>query len=242
MTPTRVEPVTGRTRSRAARAAAAAVVVALGAASLASACDSSSSSSTTAAAVTAAVVKPPTAVLQGCTYAPDNKVPPGQPQGMRPPFAPFSPDPAAQSALRHIEAHGGTGLVYGFQFPSGTKLYAGPDASSGAVGTIPTGRSVYFFDPVIWTTSSGQHWLVSFLACGGASPYWVDVNQIQQADVTVYNGIVQQITTLLASQDYVTTGHASSLPVVIGTDHLFAWKNPKVPFAPGRGEYVGFGV
>jgi hypothetical protein len=241
MTPTRVEPVTGRARSRTARAVA--VAVALGAASLASACGTSSSATTTTAgATTAAEVTTPSATLQGCTYAPDNKVPPGQPQGIQPPFPSFSPDPAAQSALRHIEAHGGTGLVYGFQFPSGTKLYAGPDASSGTVGTIPTGRSVFFFDPVIWTTSSGQHWLVSFLACGGNSPYWVDVNQIKQADVTVYNGIVRQITTLLASQDYVTTGHASSLPVVVDADHRFAWKSPKVPFAPGRGEYVGYGV
>jgi len=187
-------------------------------------------------------VVPPSEILQGCSYAPDNKVPSGEPQGSQPPFPSFAPDQAARSALQHIKDHGGTGLVYGFQLPSGTKLYAGPDASSGAVGTIPTGRSVYLFDPVIWTTASGRHWLVSFLACGGTSPYWVDVNQIKQADATAYTGIVQQISMLLASQDYVTTGHASSLPVVVDADRQFAWKDPAVPFAPARGEYAGFGV
>ena len=105
-----------------------------------------------------------------------------------------------------------------------------------------SGRSVLLFDPVIWTTSSGQHWLISFLACGGASPYWVDVNQIKQADASVYSGIAKQITTLLASEDYTTTGHASSLPVVVDADQQFAWKDPAVPFAPARGEYVGYGV
>ena len=240
MTPSRSEPVDGRRRARGARAVA--VAMAFGLAGVASACGSSSSSTTTTAATTTAIVKPPADILQGCTYAPGGKVPTGEPQGIQPPFRSFSPDQAAQSALQHMKDHGGTGLVYGFQLPSGTKLYAGPDTSSGAVGTIPTGRSVLFFDPVIWTTSSGRHWLVSFLACGGASPYWVDVDQIKQADVTVYNGIVKQITTLLASQDYVQTGHASSLPVVVNADQQFAWKNPAVPFAPARGEYVGFGV
>ena len=144
-------------------------------------------------------MKPPTEILQGCTYAPDDKVPAGEPQGLQPPFPPFAPDQAAQTALQHIKDHGGTGLVYGFQLPAGTKLYPGPDPSSGAVGTLATGRSVYFFDPVIWTTSSGRHWLVSFIACGGDSPYWVDVDQIKAADATVYATITGQITTLLAT-------------------------------------------
>ena len=241
MTPTRSEPVTGRYRSRVARTAA--VAVAVTSATLLSACGSSSSATTTtAAATTAVVVKPPAEILQGCTYAPGSTVPAGEPQGLQPPFRSFAPDRSAQSALQHIADHGGTGLVYGFQLPSGTKQYAGPDPSSGPVGTIPTGRSVLLLDPVLWTTSSGRHWLVSFLACGGASPYWVAVDQIKQADAGVYRGIVKQITTLLASQDYATTGHASSLPVVVDADRQFAWKNPAVPFAPARGEYVGFGV
>ena len=241
MTPTRIESVAGHRRSRAARTFA--VAVALGLAVALSACGSSSSATTTTvAATTTALVKPPATALQDCTYAPDDSVPAGEPQGVQPPFPSFTPDQAAQSAFRSITDHGGTGLVYGFQLPAGTKLYPGPDPSSGVVGTISTGRSVFFFDPVIWTTASGQHWLVSFLACGGAHPYWVDVSQIRQADVTVYSGIVKQISTLLASQDYVTTGHASSLPVVVDADHRFAWKNPAVPFAPARGEYVGFGT
>jgi hypothetical protein len=241
MTPSRPEPHSGRTRTRAARAAAASI--ALGLALTLSACGSSSSTpGTTAAATTQSIVTPPLDVVQACTYAPNNKVPAGEPQGLQPPFPAASSDRAARSALRHIRDHGGTGVVSGFQLPSGTRLYAGPDATSPAVGTIPTGRSVFLFDPVIWTTSSGRHWLVSFLACGGADPYWVDVDQIRQADVTAYTGIVRQITALLATQDYVTTGHASSLPVVVDTGHRFAWKNPAVPFSPARGEYVGFGV
>jgi hypothetical protein len=241
MTPTRTDHAAGRSRARGTRTAA--LAIALGLAVVLSACGSSSSSaSTTAAATTDAIVKPPAEILQGCSYAPDNKVPAGEPQGMNPPFSAFSSDQSAQSALQHIKDHGGTGLVYGFQLPSGTKLYAGPDSSSSAVGTLPVGRSILLFDPVIWTTSFGRHWLVSFLACGGTNPYWVDVSQIKQADAAVYSGIAKEITTLLASQDYASTGHASSLPVVVTAAGHFAWKDTQVPFSPARGEYVGYGV
>lgn len=240
MTPTRTEPAIGRSRSRTGRRIAVSIVLGLGL--VLSACGASSSSPTSTSATTDAIVKPPVEMVQDCSYAPDDKVPTGEPQGIQPPFPAFTPDPSAQSALQHIKDHGGTGLVYGFQLPSGTDLYAGPDTSSGVIGTIPTARSILLFDPVLWTTSSGHHWLVSFLACGGASPYWVDVSQIKQADPTVFSGIEQQISTLLGSQDYTSTGHASSLPVVVSPSGHFAWKDPQVPFSPARGEFVGYGI
>ncbi len=201
-----------------------------------SACSSSSPS----AATTEAVVKPPTTIVMSCSYAPGGKVPSGEAQGEPPPFGTFSPDQAAQSALQQIKDHGGTGLVYGYQLPSGTKLYAGPDASSAPVGTIPVGRSVFLFDPVVWTTSSGQHWLVTFMACGGDSPYWIDVDQVKQADAATYTALSKSISALLQSTDYPTTGQPSSLPVVVNSEDRFAWKDTTIQFSPARAEFVGF--
>ncbi|MGA2837635.1 MAG: hypothetical protein ABSF84_13655 [Acidimicrobiales bacterium] len=236
MTPTRRDPA-DRPRPRPARALIAAAVLA-GLGAVLAACGSSPP----AAVTTAAIVKPPTETVLSCSYAPGNKVPDGEPQGEQPPFAAFSPDQAGQTALQHIKGHGGTGLVYGYQIPSGTHLYAGPDSSSAPVGTIPVGRSVFLFDPVLWTTSSGQHWLVTFMACGGSSPYWVSVDQVKQADMDSYIEISKSIDALLVAQDYTKTGEASSLPVIVSSSDHFAWKDPSVPFTPARSEYVGFGV
>ncbi len=237
MTPTRRDP---SAHPRPGPSRVLLLVAAVGVGAVLSACGSSTPSTTPSTAATEAVVKPPTDPLQDCSYAPDNKVPTGEPQGEQPPFAAFSPDQAAEQALQHIKEHGGTGLVTGYQIPSGTKLYAGPDPSSTPVGTVPAGRSLFLFTPVLWTTSSGQHWLVTFMACGGDSPYWIDVDQVQQADPAIYSQISTSISTLLATQDYPTTGQASSLPVVVDAQDRFAWKDTTVPFSPARSEYVGF--
>ena len=221
-------------------ATAAVLVVGLGAGL--AACGSTPSASPSTGATTAAAVRPPADTVQGCTYAPGGKVPPGEPTGLTPPFGPVTPDGAARAALGHLAAHGGTGLVYGFQLPAGTELWAGPDASGAPVGTVPTGQSVLLLDPVLWTAAGGAHWLVTFLACGGAAPYWVDVAQIRRADAAVFTSTTTMITQLLGTHDYVTTHRPSSLPVVVDRAGRFAWQDPAVPFSPARGELVGFGA
>lgn len=215
-----------------------AVVLVLAVGSVAAGCGSSSSSPATA--TVDAVVKPPDITLQGCTYEVDGKVPVGEPQGIQPPFAAFTPDQAAIDALQHIDRHGGTGLVDGFNIPSGTELYAGPDGTAAPVGTIALGRSMQIADPVLWTTNSGQHWLATFLACGGPHLYWIDVSQVATADPSSGAQISSTITELLASAPFTRTGMASSLPITIDARRHLAWVSDKVSFAIGRGVYLGF--
>ena len=154
-------------------------------------------------------------------------VPAGEPAGIQPDFRPFVPDQAAQSAIDHIAAHGGTGLVYGFTLPSGVKLYAGPDAGD-PVGTVPPARSILAADPVLWTTASGEHWLATFVACGGDHPYWIDVDQIGKADQATGSAAVQAIAMLEEAAPYTQTGQASALPVKI-VNGQFAWNAPPGP-------------
>jgi len=240
MTATRNADAARSHRSRPARLTALSAGLVL--AAVLSACGSSSATPPASTAVSEAIVKAPTEPVQGCTYAPGNKVPPGEPAGVQPPFPAFTTDAAGQAALRHIRDHGGTGLVFGYQLPSGTKLYAGPDASSAPVGTLPVGHSIQLFDPVLWTASGGHQWLVSFLACGGSSPYWVDVTQIAEANPSIYQGIANSISSLLKAAPYTVTGKPSALPVVVNTSGHFAWKDPAVTFPPARGEYVAYNV
>ncbi|HEY5109725.1 MAG TPA: hypothetical protein VII96_08985 [Acidimicrobiales bacterium] len=208
-----------------------------------SACGSGSTASTTtteAAASTTALVKPPDLTMQGCNYVVNGSVPAAASGGTQPPFTLSGPNAAGEAALRHIRDHGGTGLVNGYTLPPGVKLYAGPDAHATPVATIPDARSLLVADPVLWTTSSGALWLASFVACGGKGLYWIDVAQIGKVDSLVGNQVTTSIATLKAATPYPGSGTASALPVTITGKQQFAWANPAVTFAIGRGQYLGY--
>ena len=209
---------------------------------VATACGGTSSATTTSTVVAGAVVRPPAIPLQGCTYVLNGAVPAGEPAGIQPGFRPFTPDQAAQSAIAHITAHGGTGLVDGFTLPSGVKLYAGPDSGSEPVATIPVDRSMLAGDPVLWTTGSGAHWIATFVACGGQHLYWVSVDQIGKVDAATGAATASTITMLEAAAPYTQTGQASALPVKI-EDGQIVWNPPAGPHAlvpPARGQLLGF--
>ena len=198
----------GRSRSRALRSL---VVVAVGGLALvATACGGATSSTPTSIVAGSTVVRPPDVPLQGCDYVLNGSVPQGEPMGIQPDFRPFAPDQSAQSAIAHISAHGGTGLVYGFTLPSGVKLYAGPDAGGQPVATIPSGKSILAADPLLWTTGSGRHWIATFVACGGAAPDWISVDQIGKADPPTGTAVTQSITMLKSAAPYTQTGQASA--------------------------------
>jgi hypothetical protein len=208
------------------------------------ACSSGSSTGSTttsaAASTTAVLVKPPDLTMQGCNYVINGSVPAGASGGIQPPFTLSGPNASGQAAIAHIKAHGGTGLVNGYLLPSGVKLYAGPDAGSTPVATISDARSLFIADPVLWTTSSGAQWLASFVACGGPGLYWVSVAQIRAANKNVGLGVTKSIATLKAAAPYPGSGTASALPLTINAKQQFAWVNPAVTFAVGRGQYLGF--
>jgi len=216
-------------------------VVAVGGLGLAAACGGSSSATTTTVALSA-VVRPPDLPLQGCSYVLNGMVPQGEPAGIQPDFPPFAPDQAAQSAVSHIAAHGGTGLVYGFTLPAGVKLFAGPDTGRQPVATIPLSHSILAADPVLWTTPSGEHWLAFFVACGGEHLYWVSVDQIGKADATTGAQAVRDIAMLEVAAPYTQTGRASILPLTI-VDGQLTWNAPAgthALVAPARGQLLGF--
>jgi len=198
------------------------------------------SSGGSAAPTAETVVKPPPLTLQGCTYVINGKVPVGEPAGIQPPFPAFSSTQAATDALTSIKEHGGTGLVDGFTVPSGTELYAGPETSSAPIGTIEASRSLLLADPVLWTSRSGQRWLATFIACGGPNLYWIDVAQIAKADSAVGAQISNTVAELVKAPSFITTGRASALPITIDAHRQFAWVSPAIPFAIGRGQYLGF--
>ena len=203
---------------------------------------SAASTTTTTPSASTALVQPPDVSLQGCTYVINGSVPPSASSGIQPPFTLAGPDQAGEAALRAIRAHGGTGLVNEYTLPPGVKLYAGPDASSSPVATIPGARSLFVIDPVLWTTTSGTHWLASFVACGGHGLYWIDVAQIGTVDREAGLSVVRSIASLQAAAPYPGSGTASTLPITITITNKqqFAWANPAVTFAIGRGQYLGY--
>lgn len=203
---------------------------------------SAASTTTTTPSAPTALVQPPDVSLQGRTYVINGSVPPSASSGIQPPFTLAGPDQAGEAALRAIRAHGGTGLVNEYTLPPGVKLYAGPDASSSPVATIPGARSLFVIDPVLWTTTSGTHWLASFVACGGHGLYWIDVAQIGTVDREAGLSVVRSIASLQAAAPYPGSGTASTLPITITITNKqqFAWANPAVTFAIGRGQYLGY--
>lgn len=201
--------------------------------------NSSATTSTTSAVAGAVLVTPPHLAMQGCDYVINGQVPAGAAGGIQPPFTLAGPDPAGRAAIAHIAVHGGTGLVNGFTLPPGVALYAGPDAASTPVATIPGARSLFIADPVLWTTSGGADWLATFIACGGPGLYWIDVAQIGRANHNAGLTVTTSIATLRAAAPYPGSGTASTLPITI-TKQQFTWVNPAVTFAIGRGQYLGF--
>ncbi len=226
-------------RGRKARHRLAVLVVA--AASMVVASCGGSGASDSAELSTTGTVLPPDVPMQGCTYEINGKVPPGEYQGVQPDFGAYSPDSAAVAAVQSIKAHGGTGLVYGFSFPTGVKLYAGPDTAH-VVGTVPDGNSVTTSEPVLWTTRSGARWLAFFIACGGKNLYWVSVDQVRRVSTNEGGLLEKKIPELLAAPPYAppTNTKASALPLTISSSKQFAWKNSAIPFVIARGQLLGF--
>ena len=194
-----------------------------------------------ATASTTGIVQPPNVPVQGCAYVLGGSIPQGEYPGVQPPFPAFTPDPAAAAAVRSIRDHGGTGLVYGFSFPPGVHLYAGPDRSH-VVGTVPEGQRVLTSEPVLWTSAGGARWLAFFIACGGSNLYWVSVDQVRSVSADAGNLLVRVIPQLLAAPPYspASNPRASALPLTIGSDRQFAWKDPAVHLVIARGQLLGF--
>jgi hypothetical protein len=165
----------------------------------------------------------------------------GEPTGTQPNFSAFSPNQSAQSAVQDIATHGGTGIVGGFELPTGTALYAGPDASGSPVATLSGGSTLLTVGPVLWTTSSGAEWLAFFVACGGKNLYWVSVNQVVKANAVDGEPLARSIASIKAAPSYLETGRGSTLPLKI-EERRFAWNvvtNPGHPLtAPARGQYL----
>lgn len=230
----------GRPRSWTVRALA--ILATGGLVLVPAACGSSTPSTTASTVAPGSVVRPPAVPLQGCNYVLNGVVPPGEPTGVQPSFPPFTPDQAAQSAISHIAANGGTGLVYGFTLPPGVKLFPGPDASGQPVSIIPLSHSILAADPVLWTTRSGAHWIAFFVACGGEHLYWVSVDQIGKVDAVAGAEATRAIAMLEVAAPYTQTGRPSILPLKIMNGQLtwnaLAGTHALVP--PARGQLLGF--
>ena len=187
----------------------------------AAACGSSNSSPPSPIVVTA-----PSVALQGCTYVLGGTVPAGEPEGIQPHFAPFSPDASATSALESIKQHGGSALVNGVDIPGGASLYAGPDTSAPSVGAVPANYAILAAEPVVWKDSKGDSWLGFFLACGGNNLYWVNLSQLNRQNPQAAAAILPLLT------------KDALVPITIA-DQNFAWKSSKLTFEIGRGELFG---
>jgi hypothetical protein len=218
--------------------------VAVGVAGLAAlastACGSASGSSPTSApSATVGIVKPPDFTLQGCTYVLDNTIPAGEPQGVKPPFPPFTPDGSATAALQHIKDHGGTAMVDSVTLPSGTTLYPGPDLDGTPVGAVSAQDSILAAEPVVWTDAQRGTWLAFYLSCGGDALYWVSVKGLEHQNPIAGKGVAAQIAQLQKAAPYTKSGTASLLPVVVNRHRQLTFSDPKVTFLVGRGELVG---
>jgi hypothetical protein len=182
-----------QTRQPGANWRSAAMVLAVAAVAVSvSACGGGSSAGTTSGLVTA-----PDFALQGCTFTVNNSVPVGEPTGLKPTFAPFSPDSSANAAVKAIEEHGGTALVDSAGVPSGATLYSGPSQSAAVVGTVPSGQSILLAEPVIWHSGTDT-WLAFFLQCGGPNLYWASLANIEKVSPSA----ATDLTTLLADLEH----------------------------------------
>ncbi|MGB7051099.1 MAG: hypothetical protein WBG41_05990 [Acidimicrobiales bacterium] len=209
------------------------VVMMLATAAVLTACGDSGGSSATGSA---ALVTAPVFPLQGCTFTVNNSIPPGEPNGLKPPFPAFSPDPSANAAVKSIEEHGGTALVDGAGVPSGATLYAGPDRSGTVVGTVPSGESILLAEPVIWRTDSDT-WFAFFLQCGGPNLYWASLNEIKKVSPAAAQGLTSTLSELKNAPPY-SRSHQASLEAVTVKDRSLVWTVSSIMFPVGRGQLI----
>jgi hypothetical protein len=196
-----------------------------------SACSNGASPPTVALAL-------PTDQLLGCTYTIDGQVQSYQATGETPNFAAFSPDPSAEAAIDSIKRKGGTGVVGSYQFPARTKLRSGPSLSAPVVGTISDTAQLQLYDPILWTDSSGDEWLASFIACGGKNLYWTSLDDLQKTDPAAAKTLRGELAQLRKAAPYTQTAMASLLPIVINSTRNVVWKDKVIPFDVGRAELV----
>lgn len=180
----------------------------------------------------------PTDPLEGCTYTVNGQVVPYLPTGETPHFAAFSPDPSAEGALDSIKSKGGTGMVDSPILPAGTKLRSGPSRSAPVVGTVSNSDQLDLFDPILWTDSTGDQWLASFIACAGRNLYWMSLDDLQKTNPAFAKVLRGELTQLRAAAPYPKTAMASLLPIVINRSRQVVWKDKVVPFNVGRAELV----
>ena len=184
---------------------------------------------------TTSIVKPPPVILQGCTYASAGPVPAGEPQGLQPPFAAFTPDQAGQAALdtsRTTAGRAGRRLPA----PGGTKLYAGPDTVGRRSRRSIPGRSP---DPsstrCCGPTSSGAALAGLLPGLRGRQPLLGGRRPDRQADPAVQQRLVQADHRRCDAAAYTTTGHASSLPVIDRRQRQLRLEGPHGALHPARG-------
>jgi hypothetical protein len=231
-------------RGRRTRGAVVAGVTAL--ALMASSCSGGSASppksSVTTGDTSPVALATPTNVLEGCTYTVDGQIDPSLPTGKDPHFAAFSPDPSAEAAINSIKSKGGTAAVDTFVVPYGSKLRSGPSSSAPVVGKIPGTDQLELYDPIVWTDSSGQKWLATFVACGGRNLYWVGLDDLQATDATAAKTIRTQLAQLRGARPYLQTAKASYLPILIDRSGHVDWKDTAIQFTVGRSELVSAAI
>jgi hypothetical protein len=176
--------------------------------------------------------------LEGCTYTVNGQVVSYLPTGKNPHFADFSPDPSAESALESMKSKGGTGMVDTIILPTGTKLRSGPSPSAPAVATVATTDQLELYDPILWTDSTGDPWLASFIACGGGKLYWTSLNDLKKTNPASARSLRTQLTQLRNAPPYTSTARASLLPIVISASGQVLWKDKSIAFNVGRAELV----
>jgi hypothetical protein len=160
------------------------------------------------------------------------------PTGKNPHFTSFTPDPSAYAALNSIKQKGGTGAVDNFMLPAGTKLRSGPSSSAPVVGTVAAIDQLQLFEPIVWTDSTGQEWLGTFLACGGSNLYWAGMNDLQKVSPSAASSIKKQLAQDRAAQPVTKTDMVSDLPIVISKSGQVDWKDKSIAFAVARGEII----
>jgi hypothetical protein len=176
--------------------------------------------------------------VQGCSYTVNGQVSQAIPTGKNPHFTAFTPDPSAYAALNTIKKKGGTGAVDNFLLPAGTKLRSGPSSSAPVVGTVAATDQLQLFEPIVWTDSTGQEWLATFLACGGSNLYWAGMNDLEAVNSSAGQSIKKQLAQDRAAQPVTKTDMVSDLPIVISGTNQVNWKDKSVAFAAARAEIV----
>ncbi len=220
------------------RGARAHRLAAAGVALLAIAVSACGGSPTTSGNTNAIKLALPSDPVQACTYTVNGQISQDLPTGKNPHFTSFTPDPSAYAALNSIKQKGGTGAVDNFMLPAGTKLRSGPSSSAPVVGTVAAIDQLQLFEPIVWTDSTGQEWLGTFLACGGSNLYWAGMNDLQKVSPSAASSIKKQLAQDRAAQPVTKTDMVSDLPIVISKSGQVDWKDKSIAFAVARGEII----